>query len=68
MQSGNMFDSWAINEKHKEAAFRLAKNLGCEKDDPKDIVQYLKTVPAIDLLKQSNLEVCVYDFELSCFK
>jgi len=54
-----MFDSWAINKNHREAAFTFAKNLGCEKDDPKDIVRYLKTVPAIDLLKYSYLNVCI---------
>lgn len=55
-----MFDSWALNTNHKEDAFKLAKNLGCKIDDPKEIVRYLKTVPAIDLLKCSNLEVRVY--------
>jgi len=53
-----MFNSWTLNEKHREAAFRLARRLGCQYDDPKDIVQYLKTVSAIDLIKYSNFEVC----------
>jgi len=60
MQSGNIYNSWALKKDHKETAFRLAKILGCEKEDPKDIVDYLKTVPAVDLVKHSKLEVCKY--------
>lgn len=58
MQSGNMLDSWALNEKHREAAFGLAKHFGCDKSDANEIVRYLRTVPAMDLIKYSNLEVC----------
>lgn len=51
MQSGNMFNSWALNENHREASFSLAKKLGCQKIDPEEIVQYLKSVPAADLVE-----------------
>lgn len=52
MQSGCIFNPWAFNETHsKDAAFELAKQLGCDKKDPKEIVQYLKSIPAIDLVK-----------------
>lgn len=52
MQSGCIFNPWAFNEKHsKDAAFELAKQLGCDKKDPKEIIQYLKKLPAIDLVK-----------------
>lgn len=57
MQSGCMFNAWAFQEKHRDAAFKFAKQLGCQKDDPKEIVQYLKTVPAIDLVKASKFKV-----------
>jgi len=57
MQSGSIFNIWAMNEKHKDAAFRLAKNLGCEKDDPKEVVTFLKSVPANDLVKASKFKV-----------
>lgn len=62
MQSGCVFNQWALNEKHKEAALKLAKDLGCHKDDPKEIVQYLLKVPATDLVKFSTLKL---QFEVS---
>lgn len=61
MQSGCIFNSWAFNEKHKDTAFSLAKKLGCQSDDPKEIVKYLKNVPAIDLVNGSLLDVSTYN-------
>lgn len=60
MQSGCIFNLWAFNENHKEAALNLAKALGCDKDDPKEIVQYLRTISAIDLVKGCKFEVCKF--------
>ncbi|XP_025406470.1 esterase FE4-like isoform X2 [Sipha flava] len=51
MQSGCIFNSWSFNENHRETAFKFAKNVGCLKDDPKEILQYLLKMPAIDLIK-----------------
>jgi len=64
MQSGCVFNPWALNEKHsKDAALLLAKKFGCEEDDPKNIIQYLLNIPAIDLVKFSttkiSFEVCI---------
>lgn len=58
MQSGCIFNHWAFNENHKEAAFKFAKKVGCQEDDPKEIIQYLKKIPAIDLVKSIKVEVC----------
>lgn len=60
MQSGCIFNLWAVNENHKEVALNLAKILGCDKEDPKEIVQYLRTVSAIDLVKGSKSLVCKF--------
>lgn len=57
MQSGSIFNPWALNEKHRENAFKLAKKLGCQKNDSKEIVEYLKKVSAADLVKNSSDEV-----------
>ncbi|XP_022165542.1 esterase E4-like [Myzus persicae] len=65
MQSGCMFNPWALNEKHRESAFKLAKNLGCEKDNPKEVVQYLLNIPAIDIVKSITIDAKTnpdYDF------
>jgi len=59
MQSGCMFNLWAFSEKHRKSAFKLAKNLGCEKDDPKEIVQYILDIPAIDIIKSITIDVSV---------
>lgn len=62
MQSGCVFNPWAFNERQTEVAFKLAEKLGCQKDDPKEIVKYFLNLPAIDLVKCSTLkmkfEVC----------
>lgn len=55
MQSGCVFNSWALHDKHKEVAFKMAKKFGCTKDDPKEIVQFLLGVPAHDLVEYSKL-------------
>lgn len=61
MQSGCMFNNWAMNRQHNEAALELAKNLACPSDDSVEIVRYLKTLPASDLIKCTRIEVCVYN-------
>lgn len=60
MQSGCMFNPWAFNENHRESAFKLAKHLGCEKDNPQEVVQYLLNVPAIDIVKFTKIEVMMH--------
>lgn len=57
MQSGCVFNPWAFNERHTEVAFKLADKLGCQKDDPKEIVKYLLNIPAIDLVKCTTLKI-----------
>lgn len=60
MESGCIFNLWAFNENHKEAALNLAKILGCDQNDPKEIVEYLRTVSALDLVMSSKSEVCTF--------
>lgn len=67
MQSGCAFNPWVINENHRVTASKLANNLGCLSNDPKEIVKYLKNVPAIDLLKGTNFKVCKYCVSMSFF-
>lgn len=57
MQSGCMFNLWALQENHKEIAQEFAKKLGCQKDDPKEMVQYLQSIPAIDLVRATKFKV-----------
>jgi len=66
MESGCIFNPWAFNNKYKEAAYNVAEQLGCQRDDPKEIVQYLLTIPATDLVKCTisnvKFEVCTLFF------
>lgn len=57
MHSGCAFNHWALNTKHKEAAYKMSRKLGCHKDDPREIIEFLKNVPANDLLKCAKTEV-----------
>nr|AAS15642.1 carboxylesterase [Aphis gossypii]AAS15644.1 carboxylesterase [Aphis gossypii] len=56
MQSGSAFNPWAFTENHKASAYKLAKNLGCLSNDPKEILKYLKNVSAIDLVKETEFK------------
>ncbi|KAL4141630.1 hypothetical protein QTP88_004237 [Uroleucon formosanum] len=57
MQSGCIFNPWAFNERHTEVAFKLAEKLGCQKDEPKEIIKYLLNIPAVDLVKCTTLKI-----------
>lgn len=57
MQSGCIFNSWAFQENHKSIALKFSKYLGCQKDDPKEIIKFLLAVPAIDLVKSITIGV-----------
>ncbi|XP_065225805.1 esterase FE4-like [Planococcus citri] len=51
MQSGNALISWSITNEPIKWAFEVGRKLGHEGDDPKELVKYLKTVPAEDIVK-----------------
>lgn len=56
MQSGCIFNAWAMHEKHEEVAITFAKKMGCQQDNPKEIVQYLRNVPAINLVESTKMD------------
>jgi len=57
MQSGCMFNPWALNQKHIDSAFKLAYKLGCDEYESKKAVQYLLKIPAIDIVKLITIDV-----------
>lgn len=61
MQSGCIFNSWALNENPRQSAYNLARKLGCQRQDPEAIIQYLLTLPASVIVKLSKIEVSVVD-------
>nr|XP_046491071.1 uncharacterized protein LOC124223293 [Neodiprion pinetum] len=51
MQSGVALNPWVSTSVSVEKAHRLAANLGKETTDPNEIVEYLRTIPAIQLIE-----------------
>lgn len=51
MQSGNALISWSTTHEPVKWAFEVGRKLGHEVDDPKELVKYLKTVSAEDIVK-----------------
>ncbi|KAL5241944.1 hypothetical protein ACI65C_009354 [Semiaphis heraclei] len=65
MQSGCMFNPWALNQKHIDSAFKLAYKLGCKAYESKEAVRYLLKIPAIDIVKLITIDAKTnpnYDF------
>lgn len=56
MQSGVLWCSWCKNENYSVRGFRLAALLGEKSKDPEEVVEFLRKVPAEDIVKvQSNI-------------
>ncbi|XP_050525280.1 esterase FE4-like [Daktulosphaira vitifoliae] len=70
MQSGCAFNPTAFTEHHKDAAFKIAEDLGCTAKEPHEIVKYLRKVPVSDLVKATTTkylfkgqrEILIYQF------
>ncbi|XP_065225810.1 esterase FE4-like [Planococcus citri] len=53
IQSGTALAVWALTHRPTEIAFMLGRKLGYQGDDPRSLVQHLKTLPAVDLIRAS---------------
>lgn len=51
MHSGSIRCSWAMNQSLPERGFKLASLLGKDSCDPEEVVKFLRTVPAEDIVK-----------------
>ncbi|KAI5733658.1 hypothetical protein M8J76_014382 [Diaphorina citri] len=53
MQSGSALDSWAFHtaEDNRDNGVAVAKLLGCQSEDSRSVLDFLKSQPALDLLK-----------------
>ncbi|KAI5702713.1 hypothetical protein M8J75_003317 [Diaphorina citri] len=59
MQSGSALDSWAFHtaEDNRDNGVAVAKLLGCQSEDSRSVLDFLKSQPALDLLKpQEQIE------------
>uniref|UniRef100_A0A8D8PTT0 Carboxylic ester hydrolase n=1 Tax=Cacopsylla melanoneura TaxID=428564 RepID=A0A8D8PTT0_9HEMI len=59
LQSGTAIDSWAFHttqESHNNGVV-LAKALGCQSEEPGSVLEFLKNIPAQDLIKPMNQHV-----------
>lgn len=52
-QSGTCLSNWAIADEPKARAFRIAKALGKDIQDTKELLEFLRSVPAVDLIKMT---------------
>ncbi|KAJ2949822.1 hypothetical protein O0L34_g11137 [Tuta absoluta] len=50
-QSGTCLSEWAYSTYGRDRAFQLAKHFGKDTEDPKELLDFLRIVPAIDLVK-----------------
>ncbi|XP_076647374.1 esterase FE4 isoform X2 [Halictus rubicundus] len=50
MQSGLLTCPWSWNQSKPERGFRLAKILGTDSTDPEEVVRYLRTIDANDIV------------------
>ncbi|XP_046686985.1 esterase FE4-like [Homalodisca vitripennis] len=51
LQSGTPMCQWAFQDKPREKTFLLAKELGCNSQDPDTVLEFLMNVPCLDILK-----------------
>lgn len=51
--SGAVLNPWALVEEPRERAFRLGAVLGCKTTDSKELVEFLRTVPARRLVEDT---------------
>jgi len=48
--SGTVLNPWALIQEPRDKAFRLGAELGCKTTDSRELVEFLRTVPARDLV------------------
>ena len=62
LQSGVVNNPWAYILNPKTYGYRLAEFLGCDKKDTKEIIEFLKSVNCMELVKAQEkmltTEVC----------
>ncbi|KAG8262900.1 hypothetical protein J6590_043888 [Homalodisca vitripennis] len=56
IQSGCSLSQWALQDNPREKALLLARDLGCTSEDPDTVLDFLMSVPAMDLVKSQNNE------------
>ncbi|XP_076636106.1 esterase FE4-like [Colletes latitarsis] len=72
MQSGLLTCPWAYNQSHPSRGFKLATFLGKESTDPVEVVEFLRTIDARDIVKahstiltQEEVNSCCLPFGLN---
>lgn len=56
MQSGVLWSSWCKNQNYSTRGFKLAALLGEKSTNPETVIEFLRKVPAEDIVKvQSNI-------------
>uniref|UniRef100_A0A1B6LGE3 Carboxylic ester hydrolase n=1 Tax=Graphocephala atropunctata TaxID=36148 RepID=A0A1B6LGE3_9HEMI len=50
LQSGFALNPWALQVNPREQAIKLAKTLGCASEEPEEVLRFLQSVPAVDIV------------------
>ncbi|XP_046686738.1 esterase FE4-like isoform X2 [Homalodisca vitripennis] len=61
IMSGSSLNSWAFSSEAVEKSRLLGEKMGCTSQDPQEVLQYLQTVPAFDLVKAQYKVVTAQD-------
>lgn len=51
LQSGMAKCYWTLTQNAEARAFKLASILGNDSKDPKEVIEFLQTIPAADIVK-----------------
>lgn len=54
IQGGTMTASWALGQSRAENGFKLASLLGKDSTDPKEVVEFLRTIPVQKIIKAQS--------------
>lgn len=55
LQSGVVTNPWAHITSNKEHGYALAKAFGCKSSDPLEVIEFLQTIPADELVEKHEL-------------
>ncbi|KAK3918128.1 Esterase B1 [Frankliniella fusca] len=65
-ESGVAINPWAFTSEGRTRAFRLGESLGCKAQSSKELIQFLQSVPAEDLVNAANKAFSNEDKEYYC--
>nr|CAD7433392.1 unnamed protein product [Timema monikensis] len=66
-QSGSALNPWAFTKSSRDQAFRLGELLGCATDNARELVSFLRSVPASSIIKAQDDVIGPKEIHLGLF-